>query len=254
LGQGTFASQSPITCPKRQLPVTLGEIKVEIWRILIYNNYMKRGFNHYLCIVGIFVAIIFLNCSNIRFNSISLKGTFPKIFLLNNGNNYYFSMPKQYIVLNQFENIEFVNGFILIGEYVILLKRDEINIDVFLNESSDLYGFIKDLSRNVYREYNGTILVSKMNEPITFTEYQLLEYQINIEKYLDNDNIKNIINEYKKGNVNSWMYLKYRITINSERMDDYVFNEEYRENFIKVNDNNIIVEYEIYDDFEIQIN
>jgi len=23
LGQGTFASQSPLTCPKRQLPVTL---------------------------------------------------------------------------------------------------------------------------------------------------------------------------------------------------------------------------------------
>jgi uncharacterized protein YkvS len=64
----------------------------------------------------------------------------------------------------------------------------------------------------------------------------------------------NIINEYKKGNINSWMYLKYRITINSERMDDYVFNEEYREKFIKVNDNNIIVEYEIYDNFEIQIN
>jgi len=29
LGQGTFASQSPITCPKRQLPRTLGAIIFE---------------------------------------------------------------------------------------------------------------------------------------------------------------------------------------------------------------------------------
>jgi len=29
LGQGTFAAQNPITCPKRQLPRTLGEILFE---------------------------------------------------------------------------------------------------------------------------------------------------------------------------------------------------------------------------------
>ena len=30
LGQGTFASQSPITCPKRRQSLTLDEIKIEL--------------------------------------------------------------------------------------------------------------------------------------------------------------------------------------------------------------------------------
>jgi len=29
LGHGTFASQSPITCPKRQLPGTLSEMGID---------------------------------------------------------------------------------------------------------------------------------------------------------------------------------------------------------------------------------
>jgi hypothetical protein len=200
--------------------------------------------------MGVFVAIIFSNCSNIRFNNIALKGTFPKIFLLNNGDNYYFSLPKQYIVINQFENIEFINGFILIGEYVILLKKDNINIDVFLNESSDLNGFISESSYIVYSEHNGKKLISKMKEPIEFSEYQVIEYNINIEKHLDNNNIKNIINEYNKGNIVSYVYLKYRITINTEGRNEYIFDEY---NYFEFTDTGIIAEYEIFDNFEVHI-
>jgi hypothetical protein len=38
LGQGTFASQSPITCPKRQLPVTLCEIGANIIEKITINE------------------------------------------------------------------------------------------------------------------------------------------------------------------------------------------------------------------------
>jgi hypothetical protein len=120
---------------------------------------------------------------------------------LNDRKDYYFSIPVQYIGDYQVENFEFNNGYILIGDYEILLDRDNVSIDMLVNESSD--------------ELPG-----------------LNQYDILVEYTLKNNEIDNIINEYEKGNTYSKFYLGYTITIDDEQMecgylDDFeLYNEE----------------------------
>jgi hypothetical protein len=99
---------------------------------------MKRN-RVFLFVICLSIAFSFLNCATTRQYNFSLKNTLS-IFLLDNGNNYYFAIPVQYIGDYQIQSFEFNNGYILIGDFKIVLTRDEINIDVFVNESSDEYG------------------------------------------------------------------------------------------------------------------
>jgi hypothetical protein len=87
--------------------------------------------------------------------------------MLENGKDHYFCIPVQYMGDYQIEKFEFNNGNILIGDYDILLKRDEINIYVYLNEAADLDGDSDSEFDLIYLEENGIILVSKMGEPLT---------------------------------------------------------------------------------------
>jgi hypothetical protein len=119
----------------------------------------------------------------------------------------------------QISGFEFNNGNILIGDYDILLKRDEINISVYLNESADLDGdSLEDGFNLIYLEENGGISLSKMGEPLTKhkTDEKLNHYYIFIEKYLTDNDMKKIIKEYKKGNVYSKLSIWYDITIDDE--------------------------------------
>jgi hypothetical protein len=100
---------------------------------------MKSRINDYLCIISLFAAIIFSNCVTTRQNyfsqyNFSLKNTLS-IFLLNNEKGYYFCIPVQYLGNYKIGSFEFDTGNIIIGEYDILLKKDGINIFVYLNES-----------------------------------------------------------------------------------------------------------------------
>jgi hypothetical protein len=187
---------------------------------------MKSKINACLCVMGLFTAILFSNCAKIRQNdfsqySFSLKNTLS-IFLLNNENGYYFCIPVQYIGDYHIGGFEFDNGNILIGDYDILLKRGEINISVYLNETVDENGNTVGEFNLIYLEENGGVLVSKMAEPLANKnepDYMMNQYDIFIEKYLTGNEMKKIINEYEKGNVYSKMSVWYDITIDSEEQN-----------------------------------
>jgi hypothetical protein len=166
----------------------------------------------------LFTAIIFSTCTNKRNYDFSLKNTLS-IFLLNNGKDHYFCIPVQYIGDYQIENFEFNSGYILIGDYEILLKRDEVNISVYLNEAADLDGNSDGVFNLVYSEENSRILISKMGEPLTIkheSDENMNYYYIFIEKFLKNAEIRRIINEYEKGNIYSKFYIEYDLTIDNE--------------------------------------
>ena len=130
------------------------------------------------------ILVIFLSgCVKEQQYNFSLKNTLA-IFLLNDNNKNYFCIHVQYIGDYQINNFEFTGGYILIGDYEILLKKDEINISLYLNKETD--------------------------------EYEINQSDIFIEKYLSKNDMKNITNEYKKGNVNSRMYIGYNIIIDNE--------------------------------------
>ena len=178
---------------------------------------MKRKINTCLCIMGIFAAIIFSNCATTRHYDFSLKNTLA-IFLLNNGKGYYFCIPIQYMGDYQIERFEFNNGNIIIGDYEMLLKRDGVNIYVYLNENANLDGDSDNEFNLIYSEENGGISVSKMNEPLTKqkSDEKMNHYYIFIEKYLTNDDMKKITDEYERGNAYSKLSIWYDITIDNE--------------------------------------
>ena len=184
---------------------------------------MKSKINTHLCIIGLFMAIVFSNCATTRQNdfspyNLSLKNTLS-IFLLSNEKGFYFCIPVQYIGDYQIAGFEFDNGNILIGDYDILLKRDEVNISVYLNETADENGNTVGEFNLIYLEKNGRVLVSKMAELLAIKDdpdYMMNQYNIFIEKYLTDDDMKNIINEYERGNVYSKLSVWYDITIDNE--------------------------------------
>jgi hypothetical protein len=185
--------------------------------------------------MGLFTAIIFSNCTNTRHYDFSLKNTLS-IFLLNNGKDYYFCIPVQYMGDYQIEDFEFTDGNILIGDYDILLKRDEINISVYLNEATeeDEFGNSDGEFDLIYLEENGKILISKMTEPLTIkheSDEKMNHYYIFIEKFLKNAEMKKIIKEYERGNVYSNLSIWYDITIDNE----------------KQNGNGMLDDFELYD-------
>ena len=179
---------------------------------------MKRA-AVFLLIISSLALIIFSNCTNKHNYDFSLKNTLS-IFLLNNGKENYFCIPVQYMGDYQISGFEFNNGSILIGDYDILLKRDEINISVYLNESADPDGDSEEGGFNlIYLEENGRISTSKMDEPLTIKnepDEKFNHYYIFIEKYLTDNDMKKIIKEYEKGNVYSKLSIWYDITIDDE--------------------------------------
>jgi len=144
-------------------------------------------------------SLLFVNCAAARGNdfsqyNFSLKNTLS-IFLLNNEKDYFFCIPIQYAGDYQISGFEFDKGNIQIGDYDILLKRDEVIISVYLNEETD--------------------------------EDWMYNHYIFIEKHLTDDEMKNIISEYDKRRVSSRMSVWYDITIDNENqngsgmMDDF---------------------------------
>jgi len=183
--------------------------------------------------MGLFTAIILSNCTNTRQYDFSLKNTLS-IFLLNNGEDHYFCIPVQYMGDYQITRFEFDNGNVLIGDYEILLKRDGINISVYLNEAADMDGNSDDEFNLVYLEESGEILISKMGEPLAIkheSDENINHYYIFIEKYLTDNEMKNITNEYERGNVYSRLSIWYDMTIDSEEQ----------------NGNGMLDDFELYD-------
>lgn len=200
---------------------------------------MKNKINVCLFIACLFAAFVFSNCAATGKNDLSggkpqpsasaeytscnfsLKNTLS-IFLLNNEKGCFFCIPVQYIGSYQIGGFEFNNGNILIGDYDILLKRSDVTISVYLNETADENGNTVGEFNLIYLEKNGKALVSKMAEPLKIKsdpDYAMNQYDIYIEKYLSDTEMKNIINEYEKGNVYSRMSVWYDITIDNEEQN-----------------------------------
>jgi hypothetical protein len=174
----------------------------------------------------LFPAITFPNCVTTRQNgfsqyNFSLKNTLS-IFLLNNEKGYYFCIPVQYMGDYQISRFEFNNATIQIGDYNILLKRDGLNISVYLNEKANENGSTVVGFNQVYLEENGRISVSKIDEPLakkTEPNYVMNHYYIFIEKYLADNEMKAIIREYERGNVHSRMEIWYDLVIDNEEQN-----------------------------------
>ena len=188
---------------------------------------MKSRINACLCIIGFFTVIALSNCAKTRRNdfskyNFSLKDTLS-IFLLNNGKDYYFCIPIQYTGDYQIAGFEFDNGNILIDDYDISLKRNGVNISVYLNETADEEGSSAEGFNLIYLEKNGKVLVSKMAEPLAKKNkpgHMMNHYYIFIEKYLTKNEMKNIVKEYEKKNVNSRMSIWYDLVIDNQEQND----------------------------------
>jgi len=182
--------------------------------------------NYSLLTLSLFAAITFLSCTTTRQNdfskySFSLNNTLS-IFLINNDKDYYFCIPVQYVGEYQISRFEFDNGDVLIGNYDIPLKRDELNIYVYLNEAADENGNTAGEFYIIYQEKNGKLLTNKMAEPLAEKkepDFLMNHYYIFIEKRLTDNEMKNIVNEYKKGKVQSQMSIWYDLTIDNEEQN-----------------------------------
>ena len=182
---------------------------------------MKGKINAFLCVIGLIAAIIFSSCATTPRYDFSLKNTLS-IFLLNNGKDHYFCIPVQYVGDYQIDSFEFNNGNVLIGDYDILLKRDELNIYVYLNEDTDEDGNSDGEFKLIYSEENGRILVSRMAEPLAKkneADEKLNHYYIFIEKHLRDNEMKKIADEYKRGNVYSKLSIWYDLAIDNEEQN-----------------------------------
>jgi len=182
--------------------------------------------NYSLLVISLFAAITFLNCATTRQNDFSkynftLNNTLS-IFLINNEKDYYFCIPVQYVGEYQISRFEFDNGDVLIGDYEIPLKRDELNISVYLNEAADENGNTAGEFYIIYQETNGKVLANKMAEPLAEkkdSNFMMNHYYIFIEKRLTDNEMKNIVNEYKRKNVQSQMSIWYDLTIDNEEQN-----------------------------------
>jgi len=185
-----------------------------------------RTKNNSLLVISLFAAIAFLSCATTRQNDFSnynftLNNTLS-IFLINNEKDYYFCIPVQYVFEYQISRFEYNNGDVLIGEYNIPLKRDELNISVYLNEAEDENENTAGEFYIIYQEKNGKVSLNKMAEPLAEkkdSDFIMNHYYIFIEKHLTDNEMRNIVNEYKKGKVQSQMSIWYDLAIDNEEQN-----------------------------------
>jgi hypothetical protein len=179
--------------------------------------------------MGLLITISLFSCVTTGNYNFTLKNTLS-IFLLTDGKNYYFSIPVQYIGDYHIGGFEFDDGYIAIGDYKMNLKRNDLSIEVFVNESSDESGNTDGVFNLIHSEKNGKTSISKMDEPLTKkneSEQVFNQYNIILKKYLTNNEIKNINNEYKKGNTYSKFYVEYTITFDNERMTGCGYSDDF---------------------------
>lgn len=201
---------------------------------------MRNKIYAYLCISVLSAAIIFSNCANTRNHGISFKNTLS-IFLLNNEKNYFLCIPVQYIGDYTITGFEFNEGSVQFGGFEMPLKRDAINIYVYLNKAADESGNSDGEFDLIYSEEKGNVLISKMDEPLPTkneSDYTMNLYDIYIEKYITDNEMKNIMHQYKEGNIHSRLSIWYDITIDNEKQtgngitDDFELHNEFAQDVV----------------------
>jgi hypothetical protein len=119
----------------------------------------------------------------------------------------------------QINNFVFVNGSVTVGDYEISLKRGEVKITAYLNETADFEGNSDAGFYLIYSEENGSVLFPKMDGPLTNNheaDGKYNHYYIFIERHLNEAGVKKILKEYEKGNVYSKFGIEYDITFDNE--------------------------------------
>jgi hypothetical protein len=181
----------------------------------------------FLILISLFAVFFFSACNAKPHYDFICQNTMS-ISILSNGKNHYFSIPVQYVGDYQIESFEFLSGYVLIGDYKILLERENIKINILLNKSANEYFHAKGDFEPVYSEDKGKIKLSKLDEPIIKdeTDKTFNLYNIDIERVLTKEEIKNIINEYENlkninyeyrtGSTNSKINIEYKIKIENE--------------------------------------
>ena len=179
-------------------------------------GFMKKTKNLFLCV---FAAIILSNCATARHYDFSLKNTLS-IFMLNNENGYFFCIPVQYMGDYHIGGFDYSSGFVVIGDYEISMKKEDVNISVYLKEETDEDGSLDSGFNLVYLEEKSRILLSKMSEPLTVNQVEddgkYTHYYIFIERFLNDEEVKKIKSEYEKGNVYSRLEIWYDLVIDNE--------------------------------------
>jgi len=188
---------------------------------------MKPNPINYLYLLAFFAALFLCACKPTPQYDFICQNTMS-ISILYNGKNHYFCIPVQYVGDYQIESFNFLNGYVLIGDYKIPLERKNIKINISLSKSVDDYFRAKGDFEPVYLEDKGKITISKLSEPIIKdeTDELLNMYNIDIERILTKAEIKKIIKEYenlktidykyREGNTNSKINIEYKIKINDE--------------------------------------
>jgi hypothetical protein len=182
---------------------------------------MKRRRFNCLCIIVLFIAIIFSNCATTHHYDFSLQNTLA-IFMVNNEKDHYFSIPVQYIGDYHIKSFEYLSCYVLIGDQKILFNKKDVNVNAYLNENSDEYGNTDGLFTLVYTQEKGKVLLSKMDEPLIKShvpDNPMNMYCIIVDKLIKKSEMKKITKEYEKGNTRSSFYLEYTVTIDNEEMD-----------------------------------
>jgi hypothetical protein len=148
------------------------------------------------------------------------------ISILSGGKNHYFSIPVQYVGDYQIEYFEFTSGYILIGNYKILLEKENVKIEILLNKTANEDGKARGNFTPVYSQKKGKTKLSRLDDPIIKEErdktFNL--YNIDIERILTKEEVENIIKEkenlksinygYRTGSTNSKISIDYKIKTN----------------------------------------
>jgi len=183
---------------------------------------MKRTNIISFVFLTLFLLIIITNCANTRKNNFSFNNTLS-IFMINNEDESFFCIPVQYTGDYHIGKFEFNNGSVLIGDYEIQLNRNDINIYIYLKEAADEDGSADSGFIQIYSEEKGNILLSIMDEPLIAASEEnnvkLNHYYIFIEKFLNEDDMKKINNEYKKGNIYSCLNIEYDLVMDNEEQN-----------------------------------
>jgi len=184
---------------------------------------MKGTSTTRLCILVLFAAIILSNCASVRTSTrpfnLSLHNT-VSIFLLENEAGFFFCIPIQYLGDFHISCFEFTSGLIVIGGYELPLLPDNTTIFVYRNQKTDDSGSLDTGFDLVFSKERGTVLVSKMSEPLSVPHIErdgtYIHYYIFIERFLTDHEVKRIKSAYQNGNIHGRYEIWFNLVIDNE--------------------------------------
>ena len=186
--------------------------------------------------VLVFSILLFSSCSQERHYRFYPKNELSSILYLSlfRLDKYFLEIGIYNIGNYQISNFEYYDASIKIGNHEIIFERDDISITVYINEPSDIYGELNtnQLKHIIHSEDLGSVYFSNLDEPIEIkyiNDLLLNQYRFTFTKYIDDINLKYIINEYENNNIYTTVNLNYSIEINGEKfkkqiLEEFIFN------------------------------